>query len=108
MAEHAEEQYDEDFDGWEELPEEKPKVAYSKLIVATCLILILTFTVACMTFYWNGKSVDPVLIGFFFACFGIEFASLAFIKGRDIRYIEGNPANKQMPHVEIEEEKEDE
>ena len=103
MADHAEEQYGE-FDDCEELAVEKAKPAYSKLIVAVCLVLVLAFTVTCLVFYWHGKPVDQVLIGFFFACFGIEFASLAFIKGREVRYVEGNPANKQMPHIETKEE----
>lgn len=106
MAEHAEDQYDdyEDYGEYEDLRMEKAKPAYSKLVIATCLALVLAFTVTCLVFYWYAKAVDPVLIGFFFACFGVEFASLAFIKGREVRYVEGNPANKQMGHVEVKEE----
>ncbi|MBQ9000277.1 MAG: hypothetical protein IJ087_00290 [Eggerthellaceae bacterium] len=100
------EEYD-DFDDYDDLEIGKAKPAYSKLVVATCLVLILAFTVTCLVFYWYTKAVDPVLIGFFFACFGVEFASLAFIKGREVRYVEGNPANKQMPHVELKEGEDD-
>ena len=99
MEELAETQYEE----FEDLAAEKEKPAYSKVVVGACLVFILAFTVTCLIFYWNSKTVDPVLIGFFFACFGMEFVSLAFIKGREIRYVEGNPANKQMSHIEVKE-----
>lgn len=105
MAEHATEQYE---DG--EAIEEKPRNTYSKAVVFLCLVTIIAFTVTCFVYLWNGKPLNDTLTILFFGCFGLEFASLAFIKGRKIRYVEGNPANKQMPHaepVEEEEEKKD-
>ncbi len=81
----------------------KSKSKYSKAIVVVCILTIIAFTVACMTFYWNEKEVDPVLIGAFFACFGMEFGSLAFIKRGEYRYVAGD----KVGHVErIEEENE--
>ena len=110
MAEHAMEQYDgfEDREPEDvELEPGKP-VSYSKGIVILMFVTIILFTVACMYFYWCGKTVDPVLILGFFACFGFEFGSLAFIHTRKLKYKPGDPANKRMPHVEIREEEGDE
>jgi hypothetical protein len=105
MADHAEEQYEDD--GFEEL-EVKQAGQYSKAIVFLCLLTIVAFTVTCFVYLWNGKPLNDTLTVLFFGCFGLEFASLAFIKGRKIRYVEGNPANKQMSHVEVQEEEENE
>lgn len=106
MADHLEDQYE----GWEDLdePEDKPKPAYSKVIVVICLITIIAYTATCFVYLWNGKPLNDTLTVLFFGCFGIEFASLAFIKGREVRYVEGNAANKQMPHVEAKEEEDGE
>ena len=76
---------------------------YSKLVVLLCIATIIAFTVTCMVFYWHDKSVDPVLIGFFFACFGMEFGSLAFIKRGEYRYVGGD----KVGHVERIEGKDD-
>lgn len=97
------EQYD-GFDGEGGLEAVKTKPAYSKVIVVLMFITIISYTVTCFVFLWNGRPLNDVLTVLFFGCFGLEFASLAFIKGREIRYVEGNPANKQMPHVEAKEE----
>ena len=109
MADHVkdpdEAQFGEGFD--EDAPaDDGGKQSYSKGIVALMIVTIIAFTVACLVFYWNGKAVDAVLIGFFFGCFGFEFGSLAFIKSRKLKYVGGNAANKQVPHVEIAEEDE--
>lgn len=112
MAEHIRE-YAPDEEGYEQMLADlekvkpEPKPAYSKLVVALCLVTIIGFTVTCFVYLWNGKPLNDVLTVLFFGCFGIEFASLAFIKGREIRYVEGNAANKQMPHVEIKEDKDE-
>jgi len=87
--------------------EPAPKPAYSKVIVALCLATIIAFTVTCFVYLWNGKPLNDTLTVLFFGCFGLEFASLAFIKGREVRYVEGNAANKQPPHVEAKEEDQD-
>ena len=62
---------------------------YSKLIVLLCILVTFGFTQECMYFYWCEKTVDPVLIGFLFGCYGLEFGSLAFIKRGEYRYVEG-------------------
>ena len=85
----------------------KPERAYSKVIVATCLVLVLAFTVTCLVFMWNGKQLNDTLTAFFFACFGVEFASLAFVTRGKLKYTGGNGANKQMPHVEEKEQEDD-
>lgn len=85
----------------------KPERAYSKLVVATCLVLVLAFTVTCLVFMWNGKQLNDTLTAFFFACFGVEFASLAFVTRGKLKYTGGNGANKQLPHIEMKEEKDD-
>ena len=79
----------------------KTKPRYSKVIVAACLVFILAFTVTCLVFYWNAKSVDPVLVGFFFACFGMEFASLAFVTRGKLKYT-GSGSGK-VGSVEVQE-----
>ena len=94
--------YEESFEDLEQVePADKP--AYSKVIVAICLLLILAFTVTQLVFMWNGKQLNDVQTACFYGCFGIEFASLAFVTRGKLKYVGGNPANKQMPHVEIEE-----
>ena len=80
----------------------KKQKQYSKLIVATCLALVLAFTITCLVFIWNGKQLNDVLTAFFFSCFGVEFASLAFVTRGKLKYTGGNAANKQLPHVETE------
>ena len=93
----------EDLDGVEIKP-----MKYSKLIVALCLFTIIAYTSTCFFYLWNGKPLNDTLTILFFGCFGLEFASLAFIRRGELKYVEGNAANKQMPHVETkEEEKED-
>ena len=83
---------------------EKPK--YSKIVVMLCLFNIIAYTVTCFVFMWHGKPINDILTAFIFACFGLEFASFAFIKGREIKFVGGNAANKQPGHVEIIEETE--
>ena len=92
----------------EELDEQPPAQAgsYSKGIIVLMFITIIAFTVTCLVFYWNGKTVDPVLIAGIFLCFGFEFASLAFIKGKKLKYLGGKFGDKQLGHVEIVEETE--
>ena len=80
----------------------RQKAQYSKLIVAVCLALVLAFTVTCLVFLWNGRALNDVLTAFFFACFGVEFASLAFVTRGKLRYTGGNGANRQVGHVETE------
>ena len=67
----------------------KQRSLYSKCIVALCLTTIIAFTCVCMWFYWNEKTIDPVLIASFFACFGLEFGSLAFVKRGEYKYVSG-------------------
>ena len=108
MAEHATKDYDAEFEEFEQrLEAEQPKSSYSRLVVGMCLVTIIAYTVTSFFYLWNGKPLNDVLTALFFACFGLEFASLAFIKGRKIRYVEGNAANKQMPHVEEAKEEDD-
>lgn len=114
MAEHAhaareytERKYTPDEDGYrqsiEDLKEIEPaKPAYSKVIVATCLLLVLAFTVTCFVFMWNSKPLNDTLTAFFFACFGVEFASLAFVTRGKLKYTGGNGTNKQVGHIETE------
>ena len=83
----------------------REKTPYSKLVVAVCLLTIIAYTATCFFYLWNGKPINDVLTALFFGCFGIEFASLAFIKRGKIKYVEGNPTAKQMPHVETKEDK---
>ena len=68
----------------------RKKHEYSKFIVFFCILTIILFTVSCFFFYWFEKDVDPVLIGFFFACFGMEFGSLAFIRRSEYRWGHGD------------------
>lgn len=83
----------------------KQKSLYSKTIVAICIVTVIAFTITCLWFYWNDKQIDPVLIASFFACFGLEFGSLAFVKRGEYRYVSG----ETVGHVErIEETNEDE
>jgi len=74
--------------------EKATRSRYSKFIVLFCILTIIAFTTTCMAFYWNEKEVDPVLIGFFFACFGMEFTSLAFIKRGEYRYVGGDKVGR--------------
>lgn len=83
---------------------QKQQSAYSKAIVGLCLVTVIAYTVTCFFYLWNGKPLNDVLTALFFGCFGVEFASLAFIKRSKLKYVNGNAANKQMPHVETEEE----
>jgi len=111
MAAHIKE-YTPDKEGCEQSPEgpegveAAPKPSYSKGIVFLCLVTIIAYTVTCFVYLWNGKPLNDLLTGFFFGCFGLEFGSLAFIKCKKLRYVAGNGANKQVPHVEIVEEDE--
>lgn len=86
----------------------KRKTKYSKLIIAMCIFNVLAYTALCFVFMWNGKPINDVLTAFFFGCFGLEFASLAFIRGREIRFVEGNVGSKQLGRVEAIEETEGE
>lgn len=79
---------------------------YSKLIVALCLVTIIAYTAVCLYYLWNTKPLNDTLTILFFGCFGLEFASLAFIKRGKIKYFGGNAANKQMPRAETEEKEE--
>ena len=82
----------------------RKKTAYSKVIVALCIVTTIAYTVTCFVFLWNGKPVDSVLTGVFFGCYGIEFASLAAIKCSDNKHqVKGDSAAKAMPRVETEE-----
>lgn len=85
------------------------KPTYSKVIVALCLFTVIAYTVTSFIYLWNGKPLNDVLTALFFGCFGVEFASLAFIKRSKLKYtyISGNPNNKQMPHVELKEEEDE-
>lgn len=79
----------------------KNKARYSKFIVAVCLVTIIAYTVTCLYYLWNGKPLNDTLTILFFGCFGIEFASLAFIKRGELRYVDG--AGERKPsHVEME------
>ena len=80
------------------------KVKYSKLVVGVCLVACIAYTVTCFVFLWNGKPLNDVQTVCFYGCFGIEFASLAFLTRGEYKYLGGNPANRQMPHVETKEE----
>ena len=82
---------------------EKPK--YSKIIVALCLVTIIAYTITCMFYLWHGRPLNDVLTALFFGCFGVEFASLAFVRRGEMRWVEGQ-GDKKVGHVEpIEEEK---
>jgi O-antigen/teichoic acid export membrane protein len=94
----------EEFDDFEEPVRDKP--AYSKLIVAVCLVLVLAFTVTCLVYLWFGKPLNDTLTAFFFACFGVEFASLAFVTRGKLKYTGGNGVNRQVGHIETEEDHE--
>ena len=114
MADH-EKTYTPDKEGYEqsledlEAIEPAPKPSYSKFIVVLLFITIIAYTVTQLVFMWNGKQLNDVQTICFYSCMGFEFGSLAFIKGRKLRYSPGNAANKQMPHVEpVEEEEEEE
>ena len=87
-------------------PIEQQKPAYSKVIVATCLLLVLAFTVTCFVFMWNNKPLNDTLTAFFFACFGVEFASLAFVTRGKLKYTGGNGMNRQVGHIETEDDHE--
>lgn len=78
---------------------EKPK--FSKLVVTICITLIIVFTATCMFFLWNGRMLNDTLIVLFFGCFGIEFASLAFIRRGEMRWVEGS-GDRKAGHVEKE------
>lgn len=94
----------EEFEGELEVVEEQPRRAYSKAVVAVCLVLVLAFTVTELVFLWCGKPLNDALTTFFFACFGIEFASLAFVTRGKLKYTGGNGANRQLSHIEMEDE----
>ena len=108
MAAHA---YKPDEEGYEQsledLAEVEPRPSYSKVIVLLCFITVIGYTVTCFIYLWNGKPLNDFLTGFFFGCFGLEFGSLAFIKSKKLKYVGGNAANKQVPHVELAEEEEE-
>lgn len=84
---------------------EKPK--YSKIIVALCLVTIIAYTVTCLFYLWNGRPLNDVLTALFFGCFGVEFASLAFVRRGEMRWVEGQ-GDKKVGHVEPVEEEKDE
>ena len=109
MADHAYySPYEEKYEKSLENPEgDEPRPSYSKAIVLLCFVTVIGYTVTCFVYMWNGKPLNDILTGFFFACFGLEFGSLAFIKGKKLKYVGGNAANKQMPHVELAEEEEE-
>jgi len=67
----------------------KPTSRYSKSVVLLCIVTIIAFTVTCLVFYWHEREVDAVLIASFFACFGLEFGSLAFVKRGEYKYVPG-------------------
>ena len=85
----------------------KQEGSYSKGIIALMFITIIAFTVTCLVFYWHSKSIDPVLIAGIFLCFGFEFGSLAFIKSKKLKYSGGKFGDKQLGHVEVANEKEE-
>lgn len=119
MAEHIRDEdkpgydleYEAKYEAYKEWLDEqdvkREKVPYSKFVVAVCLLTVIAYTVTSFFYLWNGKPLNDTLTVLFFGCFGIEFASLAFIKRGKIKYVEGNPANKQMPHVETEEDEDE-
>lgn len=109
MADHAYySPYEEKYEKSLENPKgDEPRPSYSKAIVLLCFVTVIGYTVTCFVYLWNGKPLNDILTGFFFACFGLEFGSLAFIKGKKLKYVGGNAANKQMPHVELAEEEEE-
>lgn len=85
----------------------KQKPKYSKVIVALCLVTIITYTTVCLYYLWNGKPLNDVLTALFFGCFGVEFASLAFVRRGEMRWVEGQ-GDKKVGHVEpVEEEEKD-
>ena len=112
MAEH-EKRYTPDKEGYEQSLEDLEQVeaaqkpSYSKFIVFLMFVTIIAYTVTCFVYLWNGKPLNDLLTGFFFGCFGFEFGSLAFIKSKKLKYIGGNAANKQPPHIELAEEDEE-
>lgn len=85
----------------------KEKVKYSKVIVALCLVTIITYTSICMFYLWHGRPLNDVLTALFFGCFGVEFASLAFVRRGEMRWVEGQ-GDRKVGHVESVEEEKDE
>lgn len=85
----------------------KQKPKYSKVIVALCLVTIITYTTVCLLYLWHGKPLNDTLTVLFFGCFGVEFASLAFIRRGEMRYVEGQ-GDRKMGYVEKVEEEKDE
>jgi len=79
----------------------KEKPRYSKLIVAVCLVAVIAYTIVCLYYLWHGKPLNDTLTVLFFGCFGIEFASLAFIKRGEFRYTSG-AGERKVGHVESE------
>ncbi len=90
------------------MDKKKEGIAYSKIIVAACLLTIIAYTTVCFVYMWFGRPLNDTLTILFFGCFGIEFGSLAFIKGRELRWVEGNAMDKTPGHVELREEDDDE
>lgn len=85
----------------------REKGTYSKFIVFLCIITTIGYTVTCFFFLWNGKPIDAVLTGVFFGMYGLELASLAAIKCSKNKHLKGDSAAKQMPKVEVEEDKDE-
>ena len=104
MADHAIENNDAEPEQLDVLEAEEQKPSYSKLVVAVCIVTVIAYTVTSFFYLWNGKPLNDTLTILFFGCFGLEFASLAFIKGRKVKYTGGNAQNKQLPHIELKEE----
>lgn len=84
----------------------KVQSKYSKTIVALCIVTVISYTVACFVYLWNGKPIDTTLTLCFFGCFGIEFASLAAVTRSENKYVKGCGTAKAMPKVETEEQSE--
>ena len=84
---------------------EKPK--YSKLVVALCLVTIIAYTAICLFYLWNAKPLNDTLTVLFFGCFGVEFASLAYIRRGELRYAPG-AGERKVGRFEIKEAEDDE
>ena len=85
----------------------KEPIPYSRAVVAVCLLLVVAFTAVQLWFMWNRIPLNDAQTYCFYACFGMEFASLAFIKGRKLKYTEGNGAAKSMPHIAVNDEEDE-
>ena len=103
MADHA---YTPDKEGYEKslaaldsIEPVKRKNAYSKGIIVLMFLTIIWYTASNLLLLYEGKQTDAALTAAFFACFGFEFGSLAFVHNSGLKYKGGD-----KPHVEVKEE----